>query len=413
MDYQQLKSKFSTSKISKAKPLKGIRVVEAGQMVSAPFAAVLLADFGAEVIKIEHPTKGDGQRKLNPFKDEIPLWWKTIARNKSLVSLDLSQKKGIAVFEDILKNTDVLIENFRPGTLVGWGLTSEKIREIDPRIVVLSISGFGQTGPSRERAGFGRIAEALGGLSNLIGEPDGPPMLPGYPLGDLITGLFGAFSVMVALHERNHISGLGQDIDLAMNEAILRLLEFDPIQYDQTGEIHSRTGNAAAYVAPSSTYKTKDGKYVTMAASTQSVWERLCKAMDSEYLISHPKFLTNKERLKNSIEINSIVSEWMKKHEFSSINVQFNKHKVAYAPVYDISDIFADPQFQARESLIKVPDDELEEPVVQNVVPKFSRTPGSVDFLGGSIGRDNYQFYSKILGYSEKKITKLKKHKII
>lgn len=393
---------------AEGKPLEGLRVVEVGQMVSAPFAAVMLADFGADVIKVEHPNHGDGQRKLEPFKDGVPLWWKSVARNKRCISLDLSRPQGAEVFKDLLGWCDVVIENFRPGTLEKWGVGYDVMKEIDPRIVLLRISGFGQTGPYRRRPGFGRIAEAVGGLSHLIGEPDGPPMLPGYPLGDLITGLVGAYAVMVAVRERDARSGEGQEIDLAMSEAIFRLLDFDAIQYDQLGEIHMRTGNHAAYVAPSSTYQCADGKYVTMAASTQSVWERLCRALDRADLIADPKFVDNAVRVQHSREINGIVADWIGAHTLAEVTERFNVHEVAFSPIYDVSDIFRDEQYRTREAMVRVPDEQLGEAVVQNVVPKFLRTPGSVDFLGGTIGQFNEDVLQGVLGYPPERLKELR-----
>ena len=195
-DYIREHYDFPLSKKSENKPLKGVRVIDAGNMVAAPFATVLLADFGADVIKIEHPKYGDGQRKLEPIKDGIPLWWKSVARNKRCITLDLGKPEGADIFKQLIKGKDVIVENYRPGTFEKWGIGPDIIRRIDPRIILLRISGFGQTGPYKDRAGFGRVAEAMSGLTNLIGEPDGPPMSPGYPLGDLISGIFGSLSVM-------------------------------------------------------------------------------------------------------------------------------------------------------------------------------------------------------------------------
>jgi len=407
------KFKFPLTQKSTNKPLEGVRVIDAGHMVSAPFSAVLMADLGADVIKIEHPKLGDGQRGLEPFKDGVPLWWKNVARNKRCVSLDLSQQQGAEVFKDLVRESDVVLENFRPGTLEKWGIGYDTIKAIDPRIILLRISGFGQTGPYRHRPGFGRIAEAMSGLSNLIGEPDGPPMLPGYPLGDLITGLFGAYSVLVALYHRDARDGKGQEIDLAMNEAVFRLLDFDPIQFDQLNEIHQRTGNHAAYVAPSSTYVSRDGKYLTMAASTQSMWKRLCKAIDREDLISNPKFLDHRVRVEHSEEINGIVADWVKLHSIQEVWQRFEAHQVAFSPIFDIKDIFENEHYQSREALVRVPDPDLGEAVVQNVVPRYSETPGSVDFLGRGIGEDNEEVYCDQLGYSAEKLKHLKDENVI
>jgi len=401
------------SVVSQNKPLKGVRIIDAGNLVAAPFAAVLMADLGADVIKIEHPKMGDGQRKLGPSKDGIPLWWKTISRNKRCITLDLSDSKGAAVFKDLVRGADIIMENFRPGTMDRWGIGYEAIKAIEPKAIMLSISGFGQNGPYANRPGFGRIAEAMSGLTYLIGDADGPPMSPGYPLGDLISGLFGAFSAMVALHSRNQLNGKGQSIDLALYEALFRLMDFDPILYDQTSEIHKRSGNQVAYVAPSSTYKTLDGSYITMAASTNSAWLRLCEAMDRNDLPTNKKYITNQDRVALSNEINGIVAQWFAKHTRAKIIQCFDKHEVAYSVIFNIQDIFQDPQYAARDAMVRVPDDDLGAATVQNVVPKFSLTPGSVDFLGAHMGAHNNIIYAEELGYSESKINQLRKEGII
>ena len=302
---------FALATPSRSKPLTGVRVIDAGNMVAAPFASVLLADLGAEVIKLEHPIHGDGQRKLEPIVDGVPLWWKTISRNKRCITLDLSKPAGAEVFKDLVRNRDVVIENYRPGTLERWGIGYNVIRSIEPKAVLLRISGFGQTGPYKDRPGFGRVAEAMSGLTHLIGEADGPPMSPGYPLGDLIAGLFGAFSVMVALYKRDALAGPGQAIDLALYEAIFRLLDFDAIQYQQNGVVHTRSGNQVTYVAPSSTYRTSDGKYVTMAASNHNIWVRVCRAIGRDELVTDPRFADNVARVSRSDEINGIVADWI------------------------------------------------------------------------------------------------------
>jgi formyl-CoA transferase len=278
---------------------------------------------------------------------------------------------------------------------------------------MLRISGFGQTGPYKNRAGFGRVAEAMSGLTNLIGEPDGPPMSPGYPLGDLIAGIFGALSVMIALYHRDLRGGEGQVIDLALYEAVFRFLDFDPIQYDQMKTVHMRTGNRVAYVAPSSMFKTKDGKYLTLAASTQNVWVRLAKAIDREDLTTDPKFIDNSVRVVNSAEVNGIVGAWIEQHTRDEVIERFDKFEVAYSPVFDMEDVFRDVQYRARAAMVRVPDPDLGEAIVQNVVPKFSATPGSVDFLGAKMGAHNEEIYSSELGLSKERLKQLKDAGII
>jgi succinyl-CoA--D-citramalate CoA-transferase len=400
--------RFAKTRKSRRKPLTGVRIIDAGNMVAAPFATSLLADFGADVIKIEHPTHGDGQRKLEPIKDGIPLWWKAIARNKRCITLDLSKPEGAAVFRDLAREADAVVENYRPGTFERWGLSYEELARVNPRIVMLRISGFGQTGPYRDRPAFGRIAEAISGFSNLIGEPDGAPMSPGYPMGDLIAGLFGAFSVMTALYHRDAHQGNGQMIDLALNEAIFRLLDFDAIQYDQLQIVHRRSGNRVSYVAPSSTFKTRDGKYITLAASTQSIWLRVCEALGRIDLASDPRFVDNPARVVHSELINGIVADWIAARTRGEVEDIFNRHEVAYSVIYDIEDVFADPHYRARDVLVRVPDRDLGEAIVQNVVPKFSATPGSVDHLGPRLGEHNEEIFRSELGYSQETIKRLR-----
>lgn len=398
---------------SDAKPLQGVRVIDAGNMVAAPFATVLMADLGADVIKIEHPRDGDAQRKLGPIKDGTPLWWKSVSRNKRCVTLDLGNPEGAEVFKELLTNCDVVVENFRPGTFERWGLGYEVLEAINPGLVMLRISGFGQSGPYRERPGFGRVAEAMSGLTHLIGEPDGPPMSPGYPLGDLITGVFGAYAIMVALYHRDARGGTGQLIDLALYEAVFRLLDYDAMQYDQLETIHTRTGNAVAYAAPSSTFRTADGKFVTMAATTQNVWLRLCQAMEREDLRVDPKFIDNPARVRHSGEINGIVADWMAQHTRDEVIARFDRFAVAYSPIFDIQDIFRDPQYQARATMVRVADPDLGETIVPNVVPRFSATPGSVGHLGACLGAHNEEIYRGLLGYTAEKLERLRRNQVI
>jgi succinyl-CoA---D-citramalate CoA-transferase len=405
--------RFASTVPSTSKPLTGIRVIDAGNLVAAPFASVLLADLGADVIKIEHPVHGDGQRKLEPIVNGVPLWWKSISRNKRCITLDLGKPAGAEIFKELVRDCDVVIENYRPGTLERWGIGYDAIKTIAPKVVMLRISGFGQTGPYKDRPGFGRVAEAMSGLTHLIGDADGPPMSPGYPLGDLIAGLFGAFSVMVALYNRDALKGAGQSIDLALYEALFRLMDFDAIQYQQTGAIHTRSGNQVAYVAPSSTYRTADGKYVTMAASNHNIWRRLCRAIGREDLISNPRYADNVLRVRHTDEINGIVADWIGQRIRDDVVSVFEKHEVAFSIIYDIQDIFRDPHYAARQALIQVPDADLGPAVVQSVVPKFSETPGSVDFLGPRMGAHNDEIYGTQLGYSAEKIALLRKEKII
>ncbi len=403
-------------------PLAGVRIIDAGTMVSAPFAAVLLGDFGADVIKIEQPGVGDGVRKLAPFKfvdddpkKTIPLWWKNSARNKRAITLNL--KKGGDVFKDLAATADVVIENYRPGTLTEWGIGYEELRKVNPRIIMLSISGYGQTGPLNRRAGFGRVAEAVGGLTNLIGEPEpGPPMTPGIPLGDLITGLMGAWATMMALYNRDARGGEGQVIDLGLYESIFRLLEFDPIQYDHALDdpvrnatrIHMREGNQLSYVAPSNMFKTKDGFWITLAASNQNIFRALVHAIDREDLLANPKFVDNEARVKHREEINAIITDWIEARTLEEVAAVFDPAELAYGPVLNMEDVFKHPQYLAREMLVRVRDAQLGDAVVQNVIPKFSKTPGEIKHLGPTLGEHNEEIYCGLLGYSKERLQELR-----
>jgi crotonobetainyl-CoA:carnitine CoA-transferase CaiB-like acyl-CoA transferase len=405
---------FPLAQASGKGPLAGLRVIDAGNMVAAPFSTVLLADFGADVIKLEHPRFGDGERKLEPIMkrestgESVPLWWKVGARNKRCVTLDLSKPEGAEVFKDLAKMADVVVENYRPGTFEKWGLGYDELRQVNPKIIMLRISGFGQTGPYRERAGFGRVAEAMGGLTNLIGEGDGAPMTPGIPLGDLVTGVMGAWATMVALYHRDALGGEGQVIDLGLYESIFRLLEFDPIQYDQLHEVHRRSGNQLSYVAPSDMFKTSDGYWLTLAASTQPIFVDLARAMGREDLLEDPRFADNPARVSHRREINGIVADWIAERSRNEIAAVFDPAGIPYTLVYDMADVFRNEQYLAREMLVRVLDSQLGDAVVQNVVPKFSKTPGSVRHLGPRMGEHNEEVYGGDLGYSAERLQQLR-----
>lgn len=421
------RDRFPLVQPSPKSPLAGVRVIDAGNMVSAPFATVLLADFGADVIKLEHPTLLDGERKLEPIKElnptgeRVPLWWKNGARNKRCVTLNLSKPEGAAVFKSLAATADVVVENYRPGTFERWGIGYDELEKVNPRIILLRISGFGQTGPYRGRGGFGRVAEAMGGLTNLIGERNGPPMTPGIPLGDLISGLFGSWATMVALYHRDARGGEGQVIDLALNESVFRLLEFDPIQYDQTEDdpahperrVHTREGNQLSYVAPSDMFRTKDGYWLTHAASIQPVFEDVCRAIGREDLITEPRFLDNPARVEHREEINSIVAEWISQRTLPEVAEIFDPRGIPYAPVYDMADVFQNEHYLAREMLVRVLDSQLGDAVVQNVVPKFSKTPGAVNHLGPRPGEHNEEIYCGELGMTAADLARLKEAGVI
>lgn len=395
-------------------PLQGLRVLDISTIIAAPFAATLLGDYGADVLKVEMPGAGDGARGFGPFKDGRSLWWKVINRGKDLVTLDLRQPEGVALFKRLLPDFDVLVENFRPGTLDRWGLSKEVLWQIQPRLVILRTTGFGQTGPYRDRPAFARVFEAMAGLTYITGEPDGEPMHAGYPLGDAIGGLFGAVGVLAALWKRAaDRDAPGEEIDLSLTESILRVLEFLPIEYDQLGAVRERSGNRNQYSSPSAVYRTRDGHWVTLAGSTAAIWANNCRAIGRADLIADPRFATNGQRTEHAGELNRIFSDWCADHTLDEVLAAFRENHGVIGPIYGIDQVFADPQVQARGAIVPVPDEDFGSVRMQAVVPRFTRDPGSVRGAGGGLGRDNRRIYGERLGLTAEEIADLAKRKVI
>jgi crotonobetainyl-CoA:carnitine CoA-transferase CaiB-like acyl-CoA transferase len=292
-------------------------------------------------------------------------------------------------------------------------LDERRLREVNRGLVFLRVSGYGQTGPYRRRPAFGRMAEAMGGLSNLVGDPDGPPAALGYPLGDLVAGLFGALGVMTALYWREAGGGGGQTVDIGMYEAVFRMLEWDPIAYDQLGLVHGRRGTEVEYAAPSGTWKTREGRYVTLAATTERVWKRLLDAMGRPGLGEEERFQSNELRMRHREEVNRVVAEWVAERSIEELGKVLDEYDVPWAAVYDIRDIFRDEQYREREMLLRVKDEELGEAVVCGVVPKLSETPGAVHWLGPRLGEHNEEVYCGELGFSRERLEGLRARGVI
>lgn len=396
-----------------AGPLTGLRILDISTVVAGPFAAGLLGDYGAEIVKIEMPGVGDSLRALAPHKDGVPLWWKVTNRNKRGVTLDLRLEDGRALFARLVAEADVLVENFRPGTLDGWGITRAWLQGINPRLTILRVTGFGQDGPYAGRPGFARIFEAMSGFTQICGEEDGRPLHLGYPISDAIAGLFGAVGILAALHDLARNSARrGQDIDCSATEAMLRTLEFLAIEYDQLGTVRTRSGNRSQYAAPGNVYRTADDKWASIAASTQSIFVRLCAALGLDHLLDDPRFATNPARVKNHRELDGIVGAAIGRLTLADLRETCNRHEVGFSPIYDIADVFEDPQFRAREAIVRVPDAELGSLRMQGVVPRFSETPGRVRHAGPAIGQHNEEVYGG-LGLSAAEIAALRARKII
>jgi crotonobetainyl-CoA:carnitine CoA-transferase CaiB-like acyl-CoA transferase len=394
-------------------PLKGLRIVDISTVVAGPFAAGLLGDYGAEIVKIEMPGVGDSLRALAPHKDGVPLWWKVTNRNKKGVTLDLRLPEGRDLFAKLVADADVLVENFRPGTLDGWGITRAWLQGLNPRLTILRVTGFGQDGPYAGRPGFARIFEAMSGFTQICGEEDGRPLHLGYPISDAVAGLFGALGILAALHDlAGNPERRGQEIDCSATEAMMRTLEFLAIEYDQLGAVRTRSGNRSQYAAPGNVYRTADDKWASIAASTQSIFVRLCAALDLKHLLEDPRFALNPARVKNYLELDAIVGGAIGKLTLAELRETFTRHEVGFSPIYDIADVFADPQFAARQAIVSVPDAELGSVRMQGVVPRFSETPGAVRHAGPSMGQHNEEVYGG-LGLSATEIAALRARKVI
>ncbi|WP_243355475.1 CaiB/BaiF CoA transferase family protein [Bacillus litorisediminis] len=393
-------------------PLTGLKVLDIATVYAAPFAAALLGDYGAEVIKVEIPGKGDPVRGFQPMRLDESIPWATVSRNKKTVTLDLRKEKGQEIFLKLLANQDVLFENFRPGTLEKWGVTMDRIRAANPNIIVVRVSGYGQTGPKREVAGFGTSATAFSGYTYITGEPDRPPLSPPISLVDYVTGLFATIGALTALYHRDVYGGEGQEIDVSLYESMFRLLDIMVASYDQLGIIMERRGSDNSLAVPVGTFQTADKKWMVLTTSTDRTFYRLAKIMGREDMITDPRYSTNKAREKRRAELMSLVADWIGTLKAKDLQELCDQNGVPISPVYSIEDIFNDPQYQARQSIIEVEHATLGKVKLPGVFPKFSKTPGSVRKTGASLGEHNLEVYQQ-LGYSREDIEALQKEGII
>jgi crotonobetainyl-CoA:carnitine CoA-transferase CaiB-like acyl-CoA transferase len=382
-------------------PLAGVRVLELANHLAAPTASMYLADFGAEVIKVERPGVGDELRRWGHHRNGVGLYFKVVNRGKRSITVDLRTELGVEIVKRLAATSDVVTENFRPGTLGKWGLDHDTLSAAHPGLVMLKVSGFGQQGPYRDRPGFGTLAEAYAGLAHITGQADGPPLLPGFGLGDASTGLMGAFLVLVALRERDR-SGCGQVIDLSLYDTLFTLLGPQVVNFDQLGIVQQREGSRLPFTAPRNTYLTRDRRWVAIAGSTQSVFERICEALEVPDLYADPRFSTPHPRLANAAELDVHLQAAISRLDYDELMQRFERAGAAAAPVNDVEHAMADPQMVARGNVVAVPDAELGGPVrMQNVVGKLSRTPGEIRSAGPRVGEHNREILVEQLGLSE------------
>jgi formyl-CoA transferase len=394
-------------------PLSGFRVLDISTMIAAPFSAALLADFGAQVIKVELPGQGDTLRGLAPTYAERSLYWSVLGRNKCCITLDLRVPRGRAVFLDLVERSDVILENFRPGTLERWDLGYETLRARSPGIVLVRVSGYGQDGPYRDKAGFGTPAAAMGGLTYITGYADRPPVNVPIALADYLAGLFGALGATTALLERERNGQGGQWVDVSLYESVFRLLEAVVPAYGKNGQVRERNGNRTGQSSPIGSYATADHRFMVLSVSTDRVWRRMTEAMGHPEWALDARFVTNPQRTANADAIDGLVGGWFLEHSAAEAQAILDAAGVPVCPILSIADIFADPHFGARHDIVSPEDPEIGPIPMPAVEPRFSRTPGQVIHPGPRLGEHNAEIYTNLLGLTEAEQSALREAGVI
>ena len=376
-------------------PLSGVRVIDASTLFAGPLAATFLGDLGADVVKIEHPARPDAARTHGPARNGVGLWWKTLGRNKRTATLDLSRPEGAALMLRLAARADVLIENFRPGTLERWGLGPDEVHGANPRLVMARVTAFGQFGPLAAQPGFGSIAEAMSGFAAITGEPAGPPTLPPLGLADGIAALATSFTVTAALRSAE-ATGRGQVVDVAIIEPILMLLGAQITTYDQLGQLQQRLGNRSANNAPRNVYRSADGEWVAVSTSSQSIAERVVRLVGRPDLVEQPWFATGRQRAEHADELDGAVAAWIAARPTADVLAAFEAAEAAIGPVYDVRGVMSDPQYAALGTVQTVEDEELGPVKMQNVLARLSATPGSIRWAGRPHGADTAEVLAEI-----------------
>lgn len=394
-------------------PLSGLRVIEMGTLLAGPFCGQLLGDFGAEVIKVEPPGKGDPMREWGQEKAHgKSLWWPVIARNKKSVTLNLREAAGQEIVRDLVKDADFLLENFRPGTMEKWQLGYEELAKINPRLIMIRVSGFGQTGPYAKRAGFGAVGESMGGLRYVCGDPRTPPSRMGISIGDSLAATFACVGALSALHYRER-TGKGQMVDSAIYEAVLNMMESLITEYDVVGYIRERQGSILPNVAPSNVYPTKDEKLQLIAANQDTVFKRLTAAMKRPELAEDPRYSTHTARGRHQQELDDLISEWTRTVTQDELVALMDEHGIPSGGIYRAPEMLLDPHFEARKAIVEVMHPEFGKIKMQNVAPKLSLTPGAVHSAGPELGQHNDEVYKGLLGLDDKRLAELHAQGII
>jgi formyl-CoA transferase len=394
-------------------PLADLRVIEMGTLLAGPFCGQLLGDLGAEIIKIEAPNQGDPLREWGREKvNGKSLWWPVVGRNKKAITLDLHQPEGQALLKELVAKADFLLENFRPGTLEKWGCGYEELSRINPRLIMIRVSGYGQTGPYSSRAGFGAIGEAMGGLRYVVGDPSTPPSRMGISIGDSLAATFACVGALSALHYREK-TGRGQIVDSAIYEAVLNMMESLITEFDKTGHIRERTGAILPHVAPSNVYPTSDGSMVLIAANQDTVFGRLAQAMGQPELAKNPDYATHSARGTNQKRLDEIVGRWTRSKTRTALLDLMSESGVPAGLIYRAPEMLEDPHFQARQAIVTVPHPDFGELKMQNVAPKLSETPGSIRTPSPALGQHNDEIFLNLLGMQAERYQALKSRKVI
>jgi formyl-CoA transferase len=394
-------------------PLTDLRVVEMGQLIAGPFCGQLLADFGAEVIKVEPPGVGDPMREWGRERAQgKSLWWPVIARGKKSVTLNLRVPEGQELARQLIARADILIENFRPGTLERWNMGYEQLSAINPRLVMVRVSGYGQTGPYAHRAGFGAIGEAMGGLRYVVGDPATPPSRMGISLGDSLAATYATLGALMAIHARER-TGRGQIVDSAIYEAVLANMESLVTEYQQAGYVRERTGSILPKIAPSNIYPTRDGLMLVIGANQDSIFRRLAEAMGRPELASDPRYSTHTARGEHQQELDDLIAEWTRTLDADALEAKMEEHAIPAGRIFRAPDMLADPHFEARQSIVKVMTKHFGELAMQNVAPRLSATPGEVRHAGPELGEHNEEVLKGILGLDAAAIERFAAAKVI